>query len=122
MSTHAPAGANNHQTTISMYSLSRSLALNGNLASSETEMDTSSTSISGPSSGEETFSELYDEVNAGTNDFERVDGLCMRDGENVKFTGPRALIADLNTIPYPAYDLFETDIYFRYSTIYWSYS
>ncbi len=66
--------------------------------------------------GEETFSELYDEVNAGTNDFERVDGLCMRDGENVKFTGPRALIADLNTIPYPAYDLFETDIYFRYSS------
>ena len=66
--------------------------------------------------GEETFSELYDEVNAGTNDFEKVDGLCMRDGENVKFTGPRALIADLNTIPYPAYDLFETDIYFRYSS------
>ena len=66
--------------------------------------------------GEETFSELYDEINAGTNDFEKVNGLCIRDGENVKFTGPRALITDLNTIPYPAYDLFETDIYFRYSS------
>ena len=66
--------------------------------------------------GEETFSELYDEINAGTNDFEKVNGLCIRDGENVKFTGPRALIADLNTIPYPAYDLLETDIYFRFSS------
>ena len=66
--------------------------------------------------GEETFSELYDEVNAATNDFEKVNGLCIRDGKNFKFTGPRALIDDLNTIPYPAYDLFETEIYFRFSS------
>ena len=66
--------------------------------------------------GEETFSELYDEVNAATNDFEKVNGLCIRDGKNIKFTSPRALIDDLNTIPYPAYDLFETEIYFRFSS------
>ena len=66
--------------------------------------------------GEETFSELYDEINAGTNDFEKINGLCLRDGEGIKFTGPRALIDDLNTVPYPAYDLLETDIYFRYSS------
>ena len=36
--------------------------------------------------GEETFSELYDEVNAATNDFEKVNGLCIRDGKNIKFT------------------------------------
>ena len=66
--------------------------------------------------GEETFSELYDEVNAATNDFEKVNGLCIRDGKNFKFTGPRALIDDLNTIPYPAYDLLETEIYFRFSS------
>ena len=66
--------------------------------------------------GEETFSELYDEVNAATNDFEKVNGLCIRDGKNFKFTGPRALIDELNTIPYPAYDLFETEIYFRFSS------
>lgn len=67
--------------------------------------------------GEETFSELYDEVNHGSKDFEKVNGLCLRDNKTFKFTGPRALISDLNTIPYPAYDLMETDIYFKYSSI-----
>jgi len=67
--------------------------------------------------GEETFSELYDEINQGTKDFEKVNGLCLRDNETFKFTKPRALISDLNTIPYPAYDLMETDVYFEYSAL-----
>lgn len=68
--------------------------------------------------GEETFSELYDELDNGSNDFEKVDGLCYRDKHNeLRFTGPRALISDLNTVPYPAYDLMETDIYFKYSSL-----
>ena len=40
-----------------------------------------------------------------------------RDNENFKFTNPRALISDLDTVPYPSYDLLELDIYFRYSSI-----
>jgi anaerobic magnesium-protoporphyrin IX monomethyl ester cyclase len=67
--------------------------------------------------GEETFSELYDEINQGTKDFEKVNGLCLRDKDSYKFTGPRALISDLNTIPYPSYDLMETEIYFKYSSV-----
>ena len=68
--------------------------------------------------GEETFSELYDEINNGTNDFEKVNGLCIKDKTlEYKFTGPRALIADLNTVPYPAYHLLETEIYFKYSSM-----
>ena len=68
--------------------------------------------------GEETFSELYDEVNNGTRDFEKVNGLCIRDkNSSFIFTQPRALIPDLNSIPYPAYDLMETEIYFKYSSI-----
>ena len=67
--------------------------------------------------GEETFSELYDQVGTGKRDFEKVNGLCLRDKENFKFTNPRALISDLDTVPYPNYDLFELDIYFRYSSI-----
>ncbi|MEX2192350.1 MAG: radical SAM protein [Nitrosarchaeum sp.] len=67
--------------------------------------------------GEETFSELYDQVSNGTNDFEKVNGLCIRDKTlGYMFTGPRALISDLNTVPYPAYDLLETEIYFKYSS------
>lgn len=65
--------------------------------------------------GEETFSEIYDCVKNGKT-FETVKGLCMRDGESFKFTEPRALIPDLNTIPYPAYHLFELEIYFRFSS------
>ena len=67
--------------------------------------------------GEETFSELYDVINQGSNDFEAVNGLCIRDKEKFKFTKPRALISDLNTVPYPAYDLMETEIYFKYSPL-----
>ena len=67
--------------------------------------------------GEETFSEIYDKVNSGDLDFENVKGLCIRKQSVVKFTEPRALISDLNTIPYPAYHLFETEIYFKYSSL-----
>lgn len=68
--------------------------------------------------GEQTFSEIYDQVNSGTRDFEKINGLCIRDNKSsYGFTGPRALIADLNTIPYPAYDLMETEIYFRFSSL-----
>lgn len=67
--------------------------------------------------GEETFSELYDEINNGTRKFEKVKGLCINDKGKIKFTEPRALISNLDTIPYPAYHLMETDIYFRHSSL-----
>jgi anaerobic magnesium-protoporphyrin IX monomethyl ester cyclase len=67
--------------------------------------------------GEITFSELYDEIDKGSRDFEKINGLCLRTKETFKFTGPRALVSDLNTIPYPAYDLLETEIYFKYSSL-----
>ena len=67
--------------------------------------------------GEETFSELYDSVNKGLFDFNEINGLCLRDKNDYNFTAPRALISDLNTIPYPAYDLLETEIYFKFSSL-----
>ena len=68
--------------------------------------------------GEETFSELYDEINNGTKDYDKVNGLCVRGKNNTfKFTDPRALISNLDDIPFPAYDLFETEIYFKFSSI-----
>ncbi|QDI88786.1 B12-binding domain-containing radical SAM protein [Candidatus Nitrosopumilus sp. SW] len=66
--------------------------------------------------GEETFSEVYDQIKNGTRDFENVKGLCLRDKNEIKFTEPRALIPNLDVVPYPNYDLFEMDIYFRYSS------
>lgn len=67
--------------------------------------------------GEDTFSELYDEIKSGSNCFEKVKGLCYRNQKGFEFTQPRALIPNLDEIPYPAYHLFPTDIYFRYSSI-----
>jgi anaerobic magnesium-protoporphyrin IX monomethyl ester cyclase len=68
--------------------------------------------------GEETFEELYDKVKNNSKDFESVKGLCIRDKKaEYKFTAPRALIPDLNTVPYPAYDLMETEIYFKFSSL-----
>ena len=68
--------------------------------------------------GEETFGELYDKVKNNSKDFDDVNGLCIRDEKfGFKFTNPRALIADLDTIPYPAYDLMETEIYFKFSAL-----
>ena len=70
--------------------------------------------------GELTFTELYDEVSNGGTNFEKIDGLCLRDGDSFSFTKPRALISDLDTIPYPYYDILELDIYFKYSQIWYS--
>ena len=67
--------------------------------------------------GEETFSEVYDKLNKNRSDFDDVKGLCLNDNHGIRFTEPRALISDLNTIPYPAYHLLELDIYFKYSSV-----
>jgi len=67
--------------------------------------------------GEETFSEIYDAIENNSNDFENINGLCLRSEEKAIFTKPRALIDDLNTVPYPAYHLLETDVYFAFSSL-----
>jgi|TARA_B110000495_G_scaffold194133_1_gene200147 anaerobic magnesium-protoporphyrin IX monomethyl ester cyclase len=67
--------------------------------------------------GEETFSEIYDAIENNSNDFENINGLCIRDKDSCIWTKPRALIDDLNTVPYPAYHLLETDVYFAFSSL-----
>ena len=67
--------------------------------------------------GEETFSEIYDVIEKNSNDFKNINGLCLRSEEKAIFTKPRALIDDLNTVPYPAYHLLETDVYFTFSSL-----
>ena len=64
--------------------------------------------------GEETFSEIYDEIKNNSRQFEKIKGLCVKQFGEIKYTEPRSLIADLDTVPYPHYDLYELDIYFKY--------
>ncbi|MBI3638995.1 MAG: B12-binding domain-containing radical SAM protein [Thaumarchaeota archaeon] len=67
--------------------------------------------------GEETFAEICDEINSGTRNFDKIRGLCLNNKGEFKFTEPRALISDLDTVPYPAYHLMETEIYYKYSSL-----
>ncbi|EPA05307.1 B12-binding domain-containing radical SAM protein [Candidatus Nitrosarchaeum limnium] len=67
--------------------------------------------------GEITFEEVYDQIEKGSKDFDSVGGLCIRKNNEFFFTKPRALISNLDDVPYPSYDLYELDIYFRYSSM-----
>ena len=60
--------------------------------------------------GEETARE-YLECFYGERDFERVRGIWFKRGGAVVRNQPRAPVADLDSLPFPAVDLFETERY-----------
>ncbi|MCD6483519.1 MAG: cobalamin-dependent protein [Candidatus Odinarchaeota archaeon] len=71
--------------------------------------------------GEQTFAELLDEIEK-QKEFKKVLGLTYRDRDGtIKSTGPRPLIANVDNIPFPAFDLINWDAYkfsgVRYGTI-----
>ena len=61
-----------------------------------------------------TWPELLAEFDNGTNDWSAIDGLVYRsEGGKLRFTKPRALLEDLDSLPYPAWDLFPLEeVYF----------
>lgn len=68
------------------------------------------------SEGEITFYELVKTIKEERNDFENINGLCYKqDGKTLK-NPPREFIADLDSIPFPALDLFDLEIYYSAST------
>ena len=60
--------------------------------------------------GEVTFIELLNAINNGQR-ADRVPGLAFKEHGQVKFTPSRPLIEDLDTIPLPAYDLIDANLY-----------
>jgi radical SAM superfamily enzyme YgiQ (UPF0313 family) len=64
--------------------------------------------------GEITIVELLSALNR-FKPFTSVDGIAYKENDKVIFTKPRELIKDLDTIPFPAWDLFPVDIYVNYS-------
>jgi len=54
--------------------------------------------------GEETFLELVNRINNGE-DYSSVKGISFRSGSRIIENGPRALIADLNRLPFAARDI-----------------
>jgi anaerobic magnesium-protoporphyrin IX monomethyl ester cyclase len=68
--------------------------------------------------GEETWRELLQVADEKT--WSQVKGICYKnESGNVSYTEPRPLIKDMDTIPYPAYDLLDMEGYFKYSNSFW---
>jgi radical SAM superfamily enzyme YgiQ (UPF0313 family) len=64
----------------------------------------------------DSFPELLRRVDAGQRDWASVPGLVWRDDAGVSHLNPSpALLEDLDSLPYPAWELFPLDIYFRNS-------
>ena len=69
----------------------------------------------------ETFPEVLSKVDLKDHDFSNVKGVIYRsrDGKS-HLTPQRTLLQDLDSLPYPAWEMFPLDIYFRNSTVLFS--
>jgi len=64
--------------------------------------------------GEETMLELVNEAENGS-DLSKVKGIAYKEnGGKTRFTPPRGFIQDLNSIPFPARELFDNEGYRKY--------
>jgi hypothetical protein len=68
----------------------------------------------------ETFPEVLDMLDAGRRDFSKTLGVAYRMGPLVKLTPVRPNIPDMDVLPWPAWDLFPLDIYFKNSQLLFS--
>ncbi|OGQ74703.1 MAG: hypothetical protein A3G94_02320, partial [Deltaproteobacteria bacterium RIFCSPLOWO2_12_FULL_60_16] len=61
--------------------------------------------------------ELLEELKKPAPNFGEIRGLCYRRGSEVVLTPARGVIANLDELPMPAYDLFPMDRYYGYSVL-----
>ncbi|HNW94288.1 MAG TPA: radical SAM protein, partial [bacterium] len=61
--------------------------------------------------GEVTIVELAAALAAGTKKFAGIKGLAWRDGKKTVVNAPRPLVADIDTLPLPAYEMFPMEYY-----------
>lgn len=65
-----------------------------------------------------TFPEVLDRFSEGSRDFSQILGIVYRDAEGKPhLAGQRPLLDNLDSLPFPAYELFPMDIYFKNSSI-----
>ncbi len=65
--------------------------------------------------GEITFLELLEALKSGKKDFYGISGICFRDNGTVVRTKTRNLIEDVDSLPFPAWDLIRTEKYSVFS-------
>lgn len=66
--------------------------------------------------GEDTIQELLRAMEGGVSP-ESIAGLAFRQGSDVIRTSPRGRIRDLDTLPWPAWDLFDPEAYYRHGYV-----
>lgn len=68
-----------------------------------------------------TFPEILGRVDSGETDWSKVSGVAYRDNEGkVKLTPPRPLVEDIDSLPYPAWDMYPLDKYWKNSRLLYS--
>jgi len=66
--------------------------------------------------GELTFCELAAAISSGSDDYSKIKGIAYKQNGKVSLTEERELIKDIDTIPFPARDLFNLDLYYQAPT------
>jgi len=68
--------------------------------------------------GVASFPEVLERISGGENDFNDVPGIIWRDkNRQVRINQERPLLENLDSLPFPAYELFPLEIYFKNSSI-----
>jgi radical SAM superfamily enzyme YgiQ (UPF0313 family) len=90
------------------------IVLGGPLVTSSPEIVFKNTSadIAVLGEGEETIIDLIETISKKCT-LDKVRGICYKNGEDIQFTQPRLQIKNLDSIPFPAYDLFDLAYYFQ---------
>ena len=65
--------------------------------------------------GETTFAEVLGAIEHGNENYDDIDGLCYRSNGEIMQNKPRELIADVDELPFPAWDLLNLDTYSVFS-------
>jgi len=69
----------------------------------------------------ETFAEILVQIDSGERAWASVLGISWRDSSGrIQLTPPRALLEDLDSLPYPAWEMFPLDIYWKNSSLLYS--
>ncbi len=65
--------------------------------------------------GEITFVELLKALESGDSNFHHINGICYRENGSIVQTKPRDLIEDVDSLPFPAWDLIRVEKYSVFS-------
>lgn len=65
-----------------------------------------------------TLSEILEHVDSESNEWQQIKGIIFRESDNgLHLTETRPLLDDVDSIPFPAWDMFPLDIYFSNSSL-----